>query len=60
MDPVSQIIATVGVEALKFFVTAYVEKKRLEGMTDEQIQAEFNAEYQQFKDSDPNAIPDPK
>jgi hypothetical protein len=49
----------VGVEALKFFVTAYVEKKRLDGMTDEQIQAEFKAEYQQFKDSDPNSIPDP-
>jgi hypothetical protein len=49
----------VGVEALKFFVTGYVEKKRLDGMTDEQIQAEFKAEYQQFKDSNPNSIPDP-
>lgn len=59
MDPVTTIIATVGMESLKFFVTSYCEKKRLEGLTAEQTVEEFKREYQLFKDSNPDDIPDP-
>lgn len=45
-------------EFAKMALSAYFESKRLEGVTAEQIQAEFNAEYEKFKASKPEEIPE--
>ena len=61
MDPVTmQIIAMAGIEGVKFLASYYVEKKRLEGLTDAQILEEAKKEYAIFKASNPADIPDPE
>ncbi len=61
MDPVLvQTLALLGVEGLKFLASVYIQQKRTEGMTDEQILAALVQEYADFKANNPDNIPEVK
>lgn len=57
-EQIITVLGTVGIEGLKFLANYYLESKKLAGMTGEQVKAEFDREYTEFRLNDPQDIPD--